>query len=116
MWAEVNLNGVLGDLSNAINRFTAAVPAYVCPYCQGQNPDGCTTCKGRGVISKYMWSMVPQELREMRERSTRRSIQLCKADERTSKTSPADDGLDDVDDLSGDLHCEANDGVEDVVI
>src|SRR4030095_16383478 len=93
MWAEVNLNGVLGDLSDAVSRFTAAVPAYVCPYCQGQRPDGCTTCKGRGVISKHMWSMVPEELREMRERSTRRSIQLCKAGERASKKTRTHDDL-----------------------
>ena len=26
MWCEVNLNGVLADLSSAINRFSAAVP------------------------------------------------------------------------------------------
>jgi len=67
MWCEVNLNGVLADLSNAINRFAAAVPAYVCVYCQGRNPDGCRARKGRGVVSKYMWSMIPEELRKMRE-------------------------------------------------
>lgn len=68
MWSEVNLNGVLGSLSDAINRFAASVPAYVCVYCQGINPKKCTTCKGRGVISKFMWSMVPEELRKMREK------------------------------------------------
>jgi hypothetical protein len=39
MWSAVNLNGVLADLSAAYNRFTAAVPAYVCPYCKGNNTD-----------------------------------------------------------------------------
>lgn len=71
MWCEVNLNGVIADLSSAINRFFAAVPAYVCPYCQGRKPDSCTACKGRGVISKFMWSMVPEELRNTRELSTK---------------------------------------------
>jgi hypothetical protein len=71
MWCEANLNGVLADLSSAINRFSAAVPAYVCPYYQGRKPDSCTACKGRGVISKFMWSMVPEELRNARELSTK---------------------------------------------
>jgi hypothetical protein len=39
MWSAVNLNGVLSDLSGAYNRFTAAVPSYVCPYCKGNNTD-----------------------------------------------------------------------------
>ena len=67
MWCEVNLNGVLADLASAINRFASAVPAYVCPYCRGTKPDSCKVCKGRGVISKFMWSMVPEEMRKMRE-------------------------------------------------
>jgi predicted DNA-binding protein (UPF0251 family) len=67
MWCEVNLNGVIADLSGAFNRFAAAVPSHVCPYCKGQKPDNCKGCKGRGVVSKYMWSMIPEELRKMRE-------------------------------------------------
>jgi hypothetical protein len=39
MWSAENLNGVLADLSAAYNRFTAAVPSYVCPYCKGNNTD-----------------------------------------------------------------------------
>jgi hypothetical protein len=39
MWSAVNLNGVFADLSAAYNRFTAAVPSYVCPYCKGNNTD-----------------------------------------------------------------------------
>jgi hypothetical protein len=64
MWNEVNLNGVLADLSAAINRFGSALPAYVCPYCEGIRVDGCKTCKGRGVISKFMWThAVPEEMK-----------------------------------------------------
>jgi hypothetical protein len=62
MWSAVNLNGVLADLNNAINRFSSAVPAYVCPYCKGK-AENCKGCKGRGVISKWEWSMVPEEMR-----------------------------------------------------
>jgi hypothetical protein len=71
MWSAVNLNGVLGDLSAAYNRFAAAIPVYVCPYCEGKKVDGCLCCKGKGVISKYVWSMVPEELRNARELSTK---------------------------------------------
>jgi hypothetical protein len=62
MWAEVNLNGVLADLGSASNRFAAAVPAYVCPYCKGK-AENCKSCKGRGVVSKFMWSMMPEEIK-----------------------------------------------------
>jgi hypothetical protein len=62
MWAEVNLNGVLADLGSASNRFAAAVPDYVCPYCKGQ-AENCKSCKGRGVVSKFMWSMMPEEVK-----------------------------------------------------
>ena len=64
MWCEVNLNGVLADLSSAINRFTSAVPAYVCPYCKGIKVDGCKACKGRGCMSKFLYThAVPEELK-----------------------------------------------------
>lgn len=68
MWSAVNLNGVLGELSSAYNRFSAAIPAYVCPYCEGKKPDNCLCCKGKGVISKFVWNTVPEELRKKREK------------------------------------------------
>jgi hypothetical protein len=64
MWCEVNLNGVIGDIGGAINRFQAAIPSYVCPKCKGKKPDSCDLCKGRGVISKYTWSFVPEEMKK----------------------------------------------------
>jgi ParB-like chromosome segregation protein Spo0J len=68
MWAEVNLGGVTSDLESAINRFRGGMPAHVCAHCQGQHPERCTACKGRGVVSEYFWRQcVPVELREMRE-------------------------------------------------
>jgi hypothetical protein len=66
MWCEVNLNGVIADLSSAINRFHAAVPAHVCPYCGGVKVDDCKGCKGRGVVSQFMWKMAPKEFTEKR--------------------------------------------------
>lgn len=71
LYAEVNVNGVTSDLGSAINRFKAAVPAYVCTHCQGVTPEKCTVCKGRGVISEFMWSVVPEEIRKMREKAVK---------------------------------------------
>jgi len=62
MWAEVNLNGVLADLGSAANRFAAAVPAYVCPYCKGK-AENCKSCKSRGVVSAFLWKMIPEEIK-----------------------------------------------------
>jgi ParB-like chromosome segregation protein Spo0J len=67
MWARVNLNGVIADLNAAYNRFSSAVPAYVCPYCKGRKPDDCKFCKGRGVVSEFEWRTVPEELRKLHE-------------------------------------------------
>lgn len=64
MWSSVNLNGVLADLNSAYNRFAAAIPAYVCPYCKGVKVDNCKCCKGKGVISKFVMSTVPEELKK----------------------------------------------------
>jgi hypothetical protein len=67
MWSEVNLNGMLGDLGSAINRFSSAIPEYVCPYCKGKKSDACNGCKGKAVISEFLWKFVPEELRKMHE-------------------------------------------------
>jgi len=64
MWANVNLNGVIADLNSAYNRFAAAIPAYVCPYCSGVKVDGCKCCKGKGVVSKFVWSTIPKAITE----------------------------------------------------
>jgi hypothetical protein len=68
MWSSVNLNGVLADLNSAYNRFAAAIPAYVCPYCKGVKVDNCKCCKGKGVISKFVMSTVPEELKKKMEK------------------------------------------------
>src|SRR4029453_16568492 len=64
MWVEVGLNGAIGSLNDAANRFSNAMPAYVCPFCKGLKPESCRECTGRGVISKFMWNFVPEELKK----------------------------------------------------
>lgn len=74
MWREVNINGVTGDLENAINRFKGAVPSHVCAHCDGKKPNGCEACKGRGIVSDFFWRQaVPVELKKKREQNVSRS-------------------------------------------
>lgn len=69
MWVEVNSNSVYADLCNAYSNFKLAVPHAVCPVCQGQAPDTCTLCGGRGMISKFRYdTAVPLELKAVRDK------------------------------------------------
>ena len=46
-----------------------AKPFAVCPTCQGQIPDKCTLCYGRGLISEHRWNTcVTREDKEFREK------------------------------------------------
>jgi ParB-like chromosome segregation protein Spo0J len=63
MWSNVNLNGVIADLNSAFNRFTAAIPEFVCPYCKGEKPEDCKCCKGKGVVSKFVWKQIPDDVK-----------------------------------------------------
>jgi ribosomal protein L24 len=67
MWSNVNLNGVIADLSSAFNRFTAAIPEFVCPICKGEKPDDCKCCKGKGVVSKFVWKQIPDDMKPKSE-------------------------------------------------
>lgn len=67
MWSNVNLNGVIADLSSAFNRFTAAIPEFVCPYCKGEKPEDCKCCKGKGVVSKFVWKQIPDDVKPQPE-------------------------------------------------
>jgi hypothetical protein len=47
-----------------------AKPFAVCPTCQGQVPDKCIFCKGRGFVSEYLWNTcVTREDKEFRARA-----------------------------------------------
>lgn len=73
LYCEVNMNSVYADLCNAFSNFKLAIPHAVCPVCQGQAPDTCTLCSGRGMISKFRYeTAVPQELKVMRDKSLKK--------------------------------------------
>jgi uncharacterized ParB-like nuclease family protein len=69
LFAEVNFSSALSQLDQAWTDIKTAKPFAVCPTCQGQLPDQCTLCRGRGLISEYRWNTcVPREDKEFREK------------------------------------------------
>jgi uncharacterized ParB-like nuclease family protein len=67
LFAEVNFSSALSQLDQAWTDIKTAKPFAVCPTCQGQLPDKCTLCKGRGLISEHRWNTcVTREDKEFR--------------------------------------------------
>lgn len=67
LFAEVNYSSALSQLDQAWTDIKTAKPFAVCPTCQGQLPDKCTLCRGRGLISEHRWNTcVTREDKEFR--------------------------------------------------
>ena len=67
LFFEVNFSSALAQLDQAYTDIKTAKPFAVCPSCQGQLPDKCRLCYGRGLISEYRWNtVVPREDKELR--------------------------------------------------
>ena len=67
LFAEVNYSSALSQLDQAWTDIKTAKPFAVCPTCQGQIPDKCTLCHGRGFISEHRWNTcVTREDKEFR--------------------------------------------------
>jgi hypothetical protein len=67
LFAEVLFSSALSQLDQAWADIKTAKPFAVCPTCQGQVPDQCTLCKGRGLISEHRWNTcVTREDKEFR--------------------------------------------------
>ena len=67
LFAEVLFSSALSQLDQAWADIKTAKPFAVCPTCQGQVPDQCTLCKGRGLISEHRWNAcVTREDKEFR--------------------------------------------------
>ncbi len=74
LFAEVNFSSALSQLDQAWYDIKTAKPFAVCPTCQGQLPDKCTLCKGRGLISEHRWNTcVTREDKEFRARAKQKS-------------------------------------------
>lgn len=70
LFLEVNFSSALSQLDQAWVDVKSAKPFAVCPTCQGQVPDQCTLCRGRGMISEHRWNTcVTREDKEFRAKS-----------------------------------------------
>lgn len=70
LFSEVNFSSALSQLDQAWTDIKTAKPFAVCPTCQGQLPEKCTLCKGRGLISEHRWNTcVTREDKEFRARA-----------------------------------------------
>ena len=56
LYAEMHFSSALAQLEQLWADFKTAKPFAVCPTCQGQVPDQCTLCRGRGLISEFRWN------------------------------------------------------------
>jgi len=70
LYIEVN-NSVIADLMMLKEAVSYALPHAVCT-CNGRNSSKCTLCKGRGIVSKQLWHKVPREVRDMREKMSKK--------------------------------------------
>ena len=67
LFREVLFSSALSHLDQAWADLKTAKPFAVCPTCQGQVPDHCTLCRGRGLISEFLWNTcVTSEDKEFR--------------------------------------------------
>ncbi len=74
LFAEVNFSSALSQLDQAWADVKTAKPFAVCPSCQGQLPDQCTLCRGRGLISEHRWdTCVTREDKAFRAKVRNRS-------------------------------------------
>lgn len=71
LFAEIVFSGLKLDIEKVIMMLKGAVPHAVCTTCQGMAPKTCVTCKGRGMLSEYVYEhspAIPEEMKAMREK------------------------------------------------
>ena len=70
LFSEVLFSSALSQLDQAWTDIKTAKPFAVCPTCQGQIPEQCRMCHGRGLISEFRWNTcVTREDKEFRARA-----------------------------------------------
>ncbi|MCX6916906.1 MAG: hypothetical protein NT167_28365, partial [Verrucomicrobia bacterium] len=70
LFAEVQVSAALSQAEQLWTDMKTAKPFAVCPTCQGQVPDKCTLCRGRGLISEFRWNTcVTREDKQFREKA-----------------------------------------------
>lgn len=74
LFTEVLFSSALSQLDQARADIKTAKPFAVCPTCQGQLPDQCRLCHGRGLISEHRWNTcVTREDKEFRAKARGKS-------------------------------------------
>jgi hypothetical protein len=77
LYAEMNFSSALSQLDQAWTDLKTAKPFAVCPTCQGQVPENCTLCRGRGLISEHRWNAcVTSEDKAFREKAKNRNSEV----------------------------------------
>ena len=75
LFAEVLFSSALSQLDQAWTDIKTAKPFAVCPTCQGQVPDRCRMCHGRGLISEFRWNTcVTREDKEFRAKARKANL------------------------------------------
>jgi len=70
LYAEMHFSSALAQAEQLWTDLKTARPFAVCPTCQGQVPDKCTLCRGRGLISEFRWNTcVTREDKEFRSKA-----------------------------------------------
>ena len=67
LFAELNTSAAMANLNTAYDAIKATAPHAVCPWCHGTLSDQCRGCKGRGMIGRFAWGLVPAELKKGRQ-------------------------------------------------
>ena len=81
LYAEMHFSSALAQLEQLRADFKTAKPFAVCPTCQGQVPDKCTLCRGRGLISEFRWdTCVTREDKEFRFRA-KQKVEISTTDQ-----------------------------------
>lgn len=68
LYATLNFSDALMALDRAHQEIKLAQLWALCTSCQGHQPQRCSLCKGRGILSKFAWdTFVPEEIKRMRK-------------------------------------------------
>lgn len=67
LFKKVDLQGCIANLQRVKEEVECGKSYAVCPQCSGIMLADCSQCQGRGSLSKFHWSMVADEIKQLRE-------------------------------------------------
>ena len=63
----VDFTNTIGKLRSVSEEIQCAKSFAVCPDCNGVMSEDCTTCRKRGTMPKFFWSMIDEQKKAMRK-------------------------------------------------